>query len=65
MALVINDRVKENSTTTGTGDIALAGVPSGEGTITFNTGIGTGTVTVTPVQDFTIEPEENIYLELY
>ena len=30
-----------------------------------NTGIGTGTVTVTPVQDFTIEPEENIYLELY
>ena len=45
MALVINDRVKENSTTTGTGNIALAGVPSGEGTVTFNTGIGTGNTT--------------------
>ena len=30
-----------------------------------NTGIGTGTVTVTPVQDFTIDDGENIYLELY
>ena len=30
-----------------------------------NTGIGTGTVTVTPVQDFTADPGENIYLELY
>jgi len=30
-----------------------------------NTGIGTGTVTVTPVQDFTVDPGENIYLELY
>jgi hypothetical protein len=29
MALVINDRVKETSTTTGTGAIALAGVVSG------------------------------------
>ena len=45
MALVINDRVKENSTTTGTGNIALGGVPSGEGTITFNTGIGTPNTT--------------------
>ena len=45
MALVINDRVKENSTTTGTGNIALGGVPSGEGTITFDTGIGTGNTT--------------------
>ena len=26
MALVINDRVKENSTTSGTGNITLAGV---------------------------------------
>ena len=40
MALVINDRVKENSTTTGTGAIALGGVPSGQGSITFATGIG-------------------------
>ena len=31
MALVINDRVKETSTTSGTGDITLAGVPSGQG----------------------------------
>ena len=31
MALVINDRVKENSTTSGTGDITLAGVASGQG----------------------------------
>ena len=45
MALVINDRVKENSTTTGAGNIALAGVPSGEGTVTFDTGIGTGNTT--------------------
>ena len=30
MALVINDRVKETSTSTGTGDITLAGVPTGE-----------------------------------
>ena len=45
MALVINDRVKENSTTTGTGDITLAGVPSGQGNVTFNSGIGTGNTT--------------------
>jgi superfamily I DNA and RNA helicase len=31
MALVINDRVKENSTTSGTGNITLAGVASGQG----------------------------------
>ena len=41
MALVINDRVKENSTTSGTGDITLAGVASGQGNVTFNSGIGT------------------------
>ena len=45
MALVINDRVKENSTTTGTGDITLAGVPSGQGNVTFNSGIGVGNTT--------------------
>ena len=38
MALVINDRVKETSTTTGTGAMALAGVVSGFET--FATGIG-------------------------
>ena len=45
MALVINDRVKENSTTTGTGAIALGGVPSGQGSITFATGIGNDNTT--------------------
>ena len=45
MALVINDRVKETSTTTGTGDITLAGVPSGQGNVTFNSGIGVGNTT--------------------
>ena len=45
MALVINDRVKENSTTTGTGNITLAGVPAGQGNVTFNSGIGVGNTT--------------------
>ena len=45
MALVINDRVKETSTTTGTGDITLAGVPSGQGNVTFASGIGTSNTT--------------------
>ena len=43
MALVINDRVKEQSTTTGTGTFDLAGVVSGfEG---FVAGIGDGNTT--------------------
>ena len=43
MALVINDRVKETSTTTGTGTFDLAGVATGfEG---FVAGIGTGNTT--------------------
>ena len=45
MALVINDRVKENSTTSGTGNITLAGVASGQGNVTFNSGIGTPNTT--------------------
>jgi hypothetical protein len=45
MALVINDRVKETSTTSGTGNITLAGVSSGQGNVTFNSGIGTGNTT--------------------
>ena len=45
MALVINDRVKETSTTSCTGDITLAGVPSGQGNVTFNSGIGVGNTT--------------------
>ena len=43
MALVINDRVKETSTTQGTGDITLAGAATGF--ITFNNGIGTSNTT--------------------
>ena len=43
MALVINDRVKETSTTQGTGDMALAGAATGF--ITFNSGIGTNNTT--------------------
>ena len=45
MALVINDRVKEISTTMGTGNLTLAGIVAGEGFITFNTGIGTPNTT--------------------
>ena len=45
MALVINDRVKENSTTSGTGNITLGGVSAGQGNVTFNSGIGTGNTT--------------------
>ena len=43
MALVINDRVKETSTTQGTGNITLAGAVTGF--ITFNSGIGTSNTT--------------------
>ena len=43
MALVINDRVKETSTTQGTGNITLAGAATGF--ITFNSGIGTSNTT--------------------
>lgn len=43
MALVLNDRVKETSTTQGTGDITLAG--ASQGFITFNSGIGTSNTT--------------------
>jgi hypothetical protein len=43
MALVINDRVKETSTTTGTGTIDLAGAATGFET--FVAGIATGNTT--------------------
>ena len=43
MALVINDRVKETSTTSGTGNFTLAGASTGF--ITFNSGIGTSNTT--------------------
>ena len=44
MALVLHDRVKETSTTTGQGDITLAGAAA-VNFITFNTGIGTSNTT--------------------
>ena len=43
MALVLNDRVKETSTTTGTGAMALAG--RAVGFVTFATGIGNNNTT--------------------
>ena len=43
MALVINDRVKETSTTTGTGTLDLAGVVTGF--VTFVSGIGNSNTT--------------------
>ena len=43
MAFVLNDRVKETSTTTGTGNIALGGAVAGFET--FGSGIGNGNVT--------------------
>jgi hypothetical protein len=43
MALVINDRVKETSTTTGTGDFTLAGAVTDFES--FNSGVGTGNTT--------------------
>ena len=43
MALIINDRVKETSTTTGTGTFSLAGASTGFET--FVSGVGTGNTT--------------------
>ena len=43
MALVLNDRVKETSTTTGTGTLDLAGVVTGF--VTFVAGIGNSNTT--------------------
>ena len=43
MALVINDRVKETSTTTGTGTLSLAGAVTGFET--FSSAIGNGNTT--------------------
>ena len=43
MALVINDRVKETSTTTGTGTFTLAGAVTGFET--FSSAIGNGNTT--------------------
>ena len=45
MALVINDKENENSTTSGTGNITLAGIAAGQGNVTFSSGIGVGNTT--------------------
>ncbi len=43
MAVFRNDRVRETSTTTGTGDITLGGAV--QGFLTFNSGVGTSNTT--------------------
>ena len=43
MALVINDRVKETSTTTGTGNFTLLG--ASQDFESFNSGVGAGNTT--------------------
>ena len=49
MALVLNDRVKETSTTTGTGTIDLGGAETGYQT--FVAGIGTGNTVYYVIED--------------
>ena len=49
MALIVNDRVKETSTTTGTGTISLAGAE--QGYETFVSGIGTTNTTYYAIEN--------------
>ena len=49
MALIVNDRVKETSTTTGTGTLNLAGAE--QGYETFVSGIGTGSTTFYAIEN--------------
>jgi len=49
MALIVNDRVKETSTTTGTGTLNLAGAE--QGYETFVSGIGTGNTTYYAIEN--------------
>ena len=48
MALIVNDRVKETSTTTGTGTFSLAGAETGYES--FVSGIGTGNTTYSAIE---------------
>ena len=54
MALIIADRVKETTTTTGTGNISLSGRTFG-GFQTFAEAIGDGKVLIPPVQTALVE----------
>ena len=49
MAIIVNDRVRETTATTGTGAVTLAGAPSGFQT--FNNGIGVGNQTYYTIYD--------------
>ena len=49
MALIVNDRVKETSTTTGTGTLNLAGAE--QGYESFVSGIGTGNTTYYAIEN--------------
>ena len=56
MALVINDRVKETSTTTGTGTFSLDG--ASQSFESFVSGIGTGNTTYYCIENPTASPAE-------
>jgi hypothetical protein len=49
MSLVVKDRVKETTTTTGTGTISLAGASTGFQT--FVAGVGNGNTTFYAIED--------------
>ena len=56
MALVLNDRVKETSTTTGTGDVTFAGAVTGFDT--FLTGVGNSNTTYYSIVNRTVDEWE-------
>ncbi len=56
MALVLNDRVKETSTTTGTGDVTFGGAVTGFDT--FSTGVGNSNTTYYAIVNRTVDEWE-------
>ena len=56
MALVINDRVKETSTTTGTGTFSLSG--ASQSFVSFVSGVGTGNTTYYTIVNSDVIPGE-------
>ena len=56
MALVINDRVKETSTTTGTGTFSLSG--ASQSFESFVSGVGTGNTTYYTIVNSDVDPGE-------